>query len=234
MMIALWKPRGPTSHDIVNAVRRITGERRVGHAGTLDPLASGVLVMGIGRESTRTLDTVVRGEKEYIATIRLGATSTTDDAEGTITAHAGSTAAPPPTTARIADALRAFVGRIAQTPPVYSAVKLHGTPAHRRMRRGETVILASRMVDVHAIDVLSYAWPELQLRIVCGAGVYIRAIARDLGHTLGVGGYLTALERTRVGIYTSATAQTVEAFAAWWRDQAPHPSNQELDRSNDT
>ncbi|MBI2483145.1 tRNA pseudouridine(55) synthase TruB [Candidatus Uhrbacteria bacterium] len=223
MITAIWKPIGPTSHDIVNAIRRITGERRVGHAGTLDPLASGVLVIGIGRESTRTLDAIVRGEKEYVATIRLGATSTTDDAEGTITAYAGNTAAAPPTTTQVTDALRAFVGRIAQTPPAYSAVKLHGTPAYRRMRRGETVTLASRMVDVHAIDVLSYAWPELQLRIVCGAGVYIRAIARDLGHALGVGGYLTALERTRVGTHTHATAQTVEAFAAWWDDQ-PHPS----------
>ena len=213
-LVAIWKPRGPTSHDVINAMRRITHERTVGHAGTLDPLASGVLVIGIGREATRRLAGVVSTTKEYRAAIRLGATSTTDDAEGTITET--DTIEEPPSEDVVAVVAASFVGTIAQTPPIYSAIKIGGTPAHRRVRRGEQVVLAPRQVRIAAITILRYAWPELDLEIACGPGTYIRSLAHDIGVALHVGGYLTALERTRVGDFTKNDAITIEAFAARW------------------
>ncbi|MBI4143024.1 tRNA pseudouridine(55) synthase TruB [Candidatus Uhrbacteria bacterium] len=211
--IAIRKPKGPTSHDIVDAVRRITGERRVGHAGTLDPMASGVLVIGIGREATKHLATIVGHEKEYVARVRLGATSTTDDAEGLVSESVNQGSV---NQASIERVLPKFIGRITQTPPVYSAVKVRGKPAHRRVRGGEMVELQPRTVDIRAIDIIAYSWPSLEIRVTCGPGVYIRALARDIGQALGVGGYLTALERTRVGTYTLADALTLTAFAESW------------------
>lgn len=213
MLVAIAKPRGPTSHDIVDVVRRITGERCVGHAGTLDPMAEGVLVVGIGRAATKQLASVVGTEKEYIATIRFGATSTTDDAEGTITERSD---AVPPTLDDVTRVLPRFIGRIEQTPPVFSAIKIAGKPAHRRVRRGEDVRLAPRTVTIHSIDIRSYAWPDLTLHITCGAGTYIRALARDLGNALGVGGHLIALTRTRVGPYVLEEALTLDALHEHW------------------
>ncbi|MDP3771408.1 MAG: tRNA pseudouridine(55) synthase TruB [bacterium] len=212
-IVAIWKSKGPTSHDVVDAVRRITGERRVGHAGTLDPMAEGVLVVGIGREATRQLASEVAKEKEYVASVCLGATSTTDDAEGVITETQN---AERKMQNDIEDALKRFIGHIQQVPPMYSAVKIKGTPAHRRMRRGEEVHLTPRVVDITLIDLLRYEWPQLELRVVCGPGTYIRALARDIGERLGVGGYLTALTRTRVGTHTEATALTLEEFRTRW------------------
>ena len=209
--IAIWKPKGPTSHDIVDAVRRITGEQRVGHAGTLDPMAEGVLVIGIGREATKQLATIVGHEKEYIATIRLGATSTTDDAEGEMTENPNAKIQMP-NREDIERVLPRFIGLISQQPPAYSALKIRGVPAHRRVRRGEEVTLAPREVTIRTIDVLAYAWPTLDLRVTCGPGVYIRALARDIGAALGCGGYLTALARTRVGTFMKESAQTLEQF----------------------
>ncbi|MDO8599692.1 MAG: tRNA pseudouridine(55) synthase TruB, partial [bacterium] len=215
--------KGPTSHDIVDAVRRITGERRVGHAGTLDPMAEGILVIGIGRDATKQLANEVAKEKEYVATVRLGATSTTDDAEGEIEISDSKIQISDSDIKRI---LPQFIGRIEQVPPVYSAVKVRGTPAHRRVRKGENVTLAPRIVEIRSIEVLRYEWPlarrslgeggELELRIVCGPGTYIRSLARDVGRALGVGGYLIALSRTRIGAYTRDTALTIEQFQAQW------------------
>lgn len=228
-MIAIWKPKGPTSHDIVDAVRRVTGERRVGHAGTLDPMAEGILVVGIGRAATKQLDDVVQKEKEYVATIRLGATSTTDDAEGEVREIRSSELGARGETPVAKDALEAvltrFIGRIDQIPPTYSAVKIRGRPAHRRARRGEPVTLRPRTVEIRAIELLRYEWPELDLRVVTGPGVYIRALARDVGHALGVGGYLAALTRTRVGDFTKARALTLAAFATRYRTALPENSN---------
>ncbi|MDO8598580.1 MAG: tRNA pseudouridine(55) synthase TruB [bacterium] len=241
--LAIWKPKGPTSHDIVDAVRRITGERRVGHAGTLDPMAEGILVIGIGREATRKLAEVVGQEKEYMAIVQFGATSTTDDAEGAITptlslrgangdeAIPGSGVTAFPSVARddIEKTLQQFIGHIEQVPPAYSAVKVRGKPAHRRARRGEVVTLQPRTVEIKAIELLEYTPPPtpplqegerpgatLKLRVVCGPGTYIRALARDIGAALGVGGYLTALTRMRVGTYTKDTALTIEQFRMQW------------------
>ncbi|MBI4434927.1 tRNA pseudouridine(55) synthase TruB [Candidatus Uhrbacteria bacterium] len=221
-ILAIWKPKGPTSHDVVDAVRRITGERRVGHAGTLDPAAEGVLVIGIGREATKHLANEVAKEKEYVATIRLGAESTTDDSEGEIT--------PPPShspshregekvgvgRSAIERVLPHFVGHISQVPPAYSAVKLKGTPAYKLARRGRVPELKPRTVEIKEIELLESNGALLTLRVVCGPGTYIRSLARDIGHALGVGGYLTNLTRTRVGTYTKATALTLEEFRDRW------------------
>lgn len=195
-IIAVYKPKGPTSHDIIDEIRRITGERRVGHAGTLDPLARGILVIGIGREATKQLYVVVKKEKEYIAEIMFGAESSTDDAEGEKTQW---NVKEPPSREIIEKALAKFIGKISQTPPVFSAVKIKGKAAYRRMRKGEKIELKPRAVEIKSIEMLQYKWPILKLRIVTGPGVYIRALARDLGQALDVGGYLSDLERIRVG-----------------------------------
>ncbi len=202
-IFAVWKPKGPTSHDIVNEVRRVTGERRVGHAGTLDPLAEGVLVVAVGREATKKLASVVKKEKEYIAAIEFGKTSDTDDAAGNIKEVGLPKEVPLP---KIESILKKFTGEILQTPPAYSAVKVAGRPAHRRVRGGERVELKPRKVVVREIEVLKYDWPRLTIRVVTGPGVYIRALARDLGRALGTGGYLKELTRTRVGQFTKEKA----------------------------
>jgi len=196
-----------TSHDVVNRVRKITGERRVGHGGTLDPLAEGVLIVGIGREATKILGTFQRGQdKVYRAVVRLGAVSETDDAEGPVTVKTGIA---PPSVSQIREALRRFEGVMEQVPPRYSAVKVKGQPAYRRMRRGESVSLPPRQIRIDRIDFLSYEWPDVVIRIHSASGAYIRSLARDLGVVLGTGGYLARLVRERVGLYTIEDAASL-------------------------
>ena len=201
-LVAIYKPKGITSHDVINHLRRITGEQRIGHAGTLDPLAEGVLVVGIGREATKRLGEIKAKEKEYIAEIRLGMESTTGDEEG------GKREVLPkqiPTQEDVEKAARKFEGEIEQAPPIYSAIKVGGKPAYRYARAGKKVELLARRVLIKKIEILSYEWPFLKLRAVTGPGVYIRALARDLGRALGTAGYSTDLERVRVGEFTKAT-----------------------------
>lgn len=202
-IFAVYKPKGPTSHDIVAEIRKRTGEKTVGHAGTLDPLASGVLVVGVGRDATKKLHEVVRAEKEYIADIKLGEESTTDDAEGAKTEVQVITE---PNKEEVKGALKHFVGEIMQTPPQYSALKVGGRPAYKFARKGKVAPLLPRKVFVKEIELLEYAWPHLKIRVVTGPGVYIRALARDLGRALKVGGYLSDLERTRVGDFKKEDA----------------------------
>lgn len=208
-ILAIWKPRGPTSHDIVDEVRKITGERRVGHAGTLDPLAEGVLVVGVGREATRKLAEIVAKEKEYVATARLGMTSTTDDEEGIKERVA---VARKPTRSNVGAVLKQFTGVIQQAPPVYSAVKVKGKAAYARARRGERLSLKPRTAEIKRIAVIAYRWPILKLRVVTGPGVYIRALARDIGAALGTGGYLASLTRTRVGRFSRSNSVTLDTL----------------------
>jgi tRNA pseudouridine55 synthase len=210
-IFAVYKSKGPTSHDIVDRIRRITGERRVGHAGTLDPLASGVLVIAVGRESTKKLNEIVAKEKEYIADIKLGEESSTDDEEGEKIVK---TVQAIQDIKIVEDTVKSFVGKIMQVPPVYSAIKIKGKPAHRLARRGEDVKLEAREVEIKELEILGYEWPVLKLRVVTGPGVYIRALARDIGRELGVGGYLYELERTRVGEYDKNSALTIEDFSS--------------------
>ena len=205
-IFAVYKPIGMTSPDVVQAVRHATGERRVGHAGTLDPLAEGVLVVGVGRESTRLLASVVAHEKEYRALVILGAPSPTEDREGEKFAREVPAS---PARSVVEEACARFVGEIAQVPSAYSAVKVHGKEAYKRARRGEAFVLGPRRVLIKSITVLRYAYPELELLVTTGPGVYIRALARDIGEALGTGAYLGGLVRTRVGEYRAEDAVRV-------------------------
>lgn len=197
------KPSGWTSHQVVGRCRRIFGTRKVGHAGTLDPMATGVLLVGVNR-ATRLLGHLMLTEKEYVATIRLGVSTHTDDAEGEITAARGCA---PIDDVTLRSALQRFTGAIEQVPSSVSAIKVDGKRAYARVRAGEEVALPARSVIVHEFTLLgsepAYAEDrtvlDLEVRVRCSSGTYIRALARDLGATLGCGGHLTALRRTRVG-----------------------------------
>lgn len=205
-LLNINKPSGPTSHDVVARCRRLLPRKtRVGHAGTLDPFATGVLVVCVG-PATRLADDVADAAKQYVAEVTFGATSTTDDVEGEITP---SGAAPPGRT-EIENALKPLVGRIQQAPPAYSAVHVDGQRAYKLARAGQQVELAHRTVDVHAIELMEFSGAIARLRIDCGKGVYIRALARDLGQSLGCGAYCSALTRTRIGQFTLETAAKLD------------------------
>jgi len=197
------KPAGPTSFAVVAGVRRRAGRKiKVGHAGTLDPFARGVLVICLG-PATRLASYVQAAPKRYLATITLGATSATDDVEGPITPNPK---AEPPAEPVVRNAAGRFVGPIQQVPPAFSAVHVDGRRAYKLARKGRTPDLPARGVTVHAIDVVRYAWPLLEIDVRCGSGTYIRSLARDVGAALGVGGYCSSLTRTEVGPFTLAHA----------------------------
>jgi tRNA pseudouridine55 synthase len=197
------KPGGITSHDVVSRVRKLAGTRKVGHAGTLDPMATGLLVLGID-SSTRLLTYLVGLDKEYYATIRLGFATTTDDAEGEPTGPV--TEKVDFTAEQIAAAIRPLTGAIEQIPSSVSAIKVDGRRSYDRVREGEEVVLKARAVTVSAFEVLERRGAELDVRVECTSGTYIRALARDLGASLGVGGHLTALRRSRVGPFDVSDA----------------------------
>ncbi|WP_341942420.1 tRNA pseudouridine(55) synthase TruB [Microbacterium sp. LWH10-1.2] len=209
------KPAGLTSHDVVARTRRAFGTRKVGHAGTLDPMATGLLVVGI-EGATRLLTYIVGADKTYVATIRLGQTTGTDDADGEIIVQAPSDAWADVTEERIADGIRSLTGRISQVPSSVSAIKVDGRRAYDRVRAGEEVVLAAREVTVSRFDVLARRDGEgvidLDVIVDCSSGTYIRSLARDLGSGLGVGGHLTALRRTRVGDFDVADAVGIDAL----------------------
>jgi tRNA pseudouridine55 synthase len=209
-LVIVDKPAGWTSHDVVGKLRRLAGTRRVGHAGTLDPMATGVLIIGV-EKATRLLGHLALTEKSYDAVIRLGQSTNTDDAEGEITATS-------PASGVTEEDLRAAVadlsGPIEQIPPQVSAIKVDGRRAYKRVRDGEEVALRARPVTVYdfALGDLRYHGDLLDVSatITCSSGTYIRALARDLGAALGVGGHLSYLRRTRVGPYDLAQARTIE------------------------
>ncbi len=205
-LVIVDKPAGMTSHDVVARIRRLAGTRRVGHAGTLDPMATGVLVVGVER-ATRLLTYVIGSRKAYTATIRLGQTTVTDDAEGEVLSRVPTDDV---TDAAIRAGLTALTGEIDQVPTAVSAIKVDGRRAYARVRAGEDVVLAARRVTVYRLDVLdirrSPGVVDDDVDVECSSGTYIRAIARDLGAALGVGGHLTALRRTAVGGFTLADA----------------------------
>jgi len=209
--LALNKPLGLTSHDCVAKVRRSLRQKRVGHAGTLDPAATGVLAIAVGR-ATRLLQ-FLPGDKIYRATIRLGQTTTTDDLEGELLAQ---TSAAHLSRATVTAALQAFVGQLQQIPPNFSAVQIQGQRLYHLARQGAAIAAPPRPVVVHRIDMLAWRTgetPELDVEIHCGAGTYIRAIARDLGQALQVGGTLAALARTVSSGFTLAECCTLEELA---------------------
>jgi tRNA pseudouridine55 synthase len=211
-LVVVDKPAGMTSHDVVARVRRLAGTRKVGHAGTLDPMATGVLLVGVNR-ATRLLGHLMLTEKAYDATVRLGASTTTDDAEGEVLG-----AAPVDQLSEVAvrEAAAGFVGELLQRPSAVSAVKVDGRRAYARVRAGEDVSLPARPVTVHSLLVEDVRRADghldVDVSVRCSSGTYIRAIARDLGAALGVGGHLTVLRRTAVGPFDLAAAHTLEAL----------------------
>ncbi len=211
-LLVVDKPTGLSSHGVVGRVRRLSGTRKVGHAGTLDPMATGVLVLGLNR-GTRLLHYLVGADKEYRATVRLGVTTTTDDADGEVL---GSTDAAGLGDRDVVTAAEAFVGEIEQVPSAVSAVKVAGKRAYARVRAGEQVHLEPRRVTVSSFEVVdvSAVGPclDVDVRVACSSGTYVRALARDLGSALGVGGHLTGLRRTRVGPFTLAEARPLDAL----------------------
>jgi tRNA pseudouridine55 synthase len=212
-LVVVDKPPGLTSHDVVGRCRRIFSTRKVGHAGTLDPMATGVLVIGVER-ATKILGLLTTATKSYAATIRLGQSTTTDDADGEIVAV---TSAEAVTDAAIDGAIAALRGEIRQIPSAVSAVKVGGKRAYRLAREGQTVELAARTVRVDRFEVLSTRRGEsvvdVDVEVDCSSGTYIRALARDVGAALGVGGHLTALRRTRVGRFGLEQARTLDQLA---------------------
>ncbi|MEU9822755.1 tRNA pseudouridine(55) synthase TruB [Pseudonocardia alni] len=212
-LVIVDKDRGLTSHDVVGKLRRIMGTRKVGHAGTLDPMATGVLVVGIER-ATKLLGHLSLDTKAYTATVRLGQATDTDDAEGTLVGE------PVPVDAddaALRAAMAALTGDIMQVPSAVSAVKIDGKRAYQRVRDGETVEIPARPVTVSAFELLAVRregpWCDLDVAVDCSSGTYVRALARDLGAALGSAGHLTALRRTRVGPFTLEHARTVEQLA---------------------
>lgn len=213
-ILIVAKPAGPTSHDIVALVRRLAATKRVGHGGTLDPFASGVLPLFLGH-GTRVVEYHLGDRKAYRATVCFGAASTTDDLEGELTPATG----PAPTREAVEAALPGLTGTISQRPPAYSAIKVAGRRAYALARAGETVELASREVTIHSFDLVS--WDETDpdrpiavLDVVCSAGTYIRALARDLGEGLGSAAYLGALTRTASGPFTLDAATPLDEIRA--------------------
>jgi len=213
-IVVVDKPAGITSHDVVSRCRRIFSTRKVGHAGTLDPMATGVLVIGIER-ATKILGLITATEKSYSATIRLGRSTTTDDAEGEVLQDIP--VADDLTDDAILTGVAALRGEIAQRPSAVSAIRVGGKRAYQLAREGEHVELAARSVRIERFDVLAVRrngpFVDLDVEVDCSSGTYIRALARDLGSGLGVGGHLTALRRTRVGGYGLEHARTLEELA---------------------
>lgn len=201
------KPAGPTSHDVVDIARRALGERRVGHLGTLDPFAKGLLVLVVGR-ATRLAPFAAEWPKTYEGVIRLGITTDTDDLTGSVVATAPWTGITP---AQLAAVIGSFRGAYDQRPPAYSAVKIEGERAYRRARRGETVAPEPRPVEIRELELVEAAVPDLQFRATVSAGTYLRSLARDIGAKLGCGAHLTALRRTAVGPLRLADAVAPEA-----------------------
>ena len=207
----IYKPKGATSFDVVQQIKRLTGEKKVGHAGTLDPLAEGVLIMGVGRESTKKLRFILEEDKEYIAEIKLGYYSTTDDEEGEKKKVEVKNW---PTIEEIKKVTKTFIGDIIQISPAYSAIKIQGERAYKKARRGEKFTRPPRIVTIKEIEILEYNiplaeknnvslenCPILKIKTIVGSGTYIRSLAREIGEKLNTGGYLTSLTRTRIGNY---------------------------------
>lgn len=205
-LVVVDKSPGMTSHDVVSRVRRLAGTRKVGHAGTLDPMATGVLVLGVDR-ATRLLGHLMLTEKAYDATVRLGVGTTTDDAEGEVTSTSATDGLDPDD---VRTELARFVGEIEQVPTAVSAIKVDGKRAYARVRDGEQVELKARPVTIHELVVHDVSLPDVRISVRCSSGTYIRAIARDLGAALGVGGHLTALRRTAVGPFDLGVSRTLD------------------------
>ncbi|MGH9174358.1 MAG: tRNA pseudouridine(55) synthase TruB, partial [Vicinamibacterales bacterium] len=224
-ILVIDKPAGMTSHDVVGRIRRMVGMKRVGHGGTLDPFATGLLVIAVGR-ATRMLQHVQDSDKGYRAHVVLGASTDTADVDGVLLTSSSRDEWPAVDDLR--SVLGAFVGRIDQTPPAFSAIKIGGRKLYEMARAGEPIDVPTRAVTIHAIDIVSYDPPDLFLDIHCGKGTYVRALARDIGERLGTAAYCHALRRTNSGRFCLADAWTLDELAAidireQWPAVALHP-----------
>lgn len=199
-ILFIKKPPGPTSHDIVDQVRKITHEKRIGHTGTLDPFAEGLLIVLVGRKTTKRQSEFMKLDKEYVATLRLGQETDTGDLTGkSLPRH--SRGEEEISLDQIQKVIKSFIGQNEQIPPAYSAIKIKGRKAYEFARKGEKVDLKPRTIQIHEIKVLDYTWPLLVIKIHCSSGTYIRALARDLGRAVGCGAYVEKLVRTKIGPY---------------------------------
>lgn len=206
---AIYKPIGMTSFDVIHSLRKITNIKKIGHAGTLDPEAEGVLIVGFTREGTKQLRYFENTKKQYLAQIRLGYKSTTFDKEGKLKKI---NTDKKPKISEIKNVLKKFIGKIDQMPPIYSAIKIKGIPAYKYARKGLDIKLKKRKVNIDKILVINYKWPILKIKIDCQKGVYIRSLANDIGKMLGTGAYLKSLTRTASGNFTIEKSLSLENF----------------------
>lgn len=214
------KPQGLTSHDVVAKIRRLAKEKKVGHAGTLDPMATGILVVCMGL-ATRLSDFAMHSNKRYLATVRLGAETDTYDAEGAITAEYPLDSI---TCESVSDCLSQFVGDIQQVPPMYSAIKVGGKKLYEMAREGNSIEREPRNVTIHELTIARCELPEVELDVLCGSGTYIRSLAYDLGRVAGVGGHLIALRRVTSGAFTIEDAVSLDTLTSDnWRDYLIEP-----------
>ncbi len=205
------KPIGPTSHDMVDRLRRITGVKKIGHAGTLDPFASGLLITAIGREATREISKFVKLDKTYIADLRLGATSDTHDRTGEIQLRIKNEKLKIDNIVKILDE---FIGKQMQTPPMFSAKKINGQRLYKLARKGVEIEREAVPIEIFSIKFLEYEWPNLKIKIHCSSGTYIRSLAHDIGEKLDCGAYLEELKRTRIGKYKLEDAVDLDKIKA--------------------
>lgn len=222
-ILLIDKEAGWTSFDVVAKIRNITGEKKVGHAGTLDPFATGLLIILVGKAATKRQAEFMKMDKEYEATLELGKVSTTGDLEGIITPYSHSGLDPesrehtkrkeqPDSCFRrndIQEVLKKFIGEIEQVPPTYSAIKVKGKRAYELARKGIEPELKPRKVKIYDIKILNYTWPFLTIRVKCSSGTYIRSLAKDIGEALGTGAYLKELQRTRIGKFSVKDAKSI-------------------------
>ncbi|MCD6109596.1 tRNA pseudouridine(55) synthase TruB [bacterium] len=204
-LINIYKPKGMTSFDVIRFLRKQTGIKKIGHIGTLDPSATGVLVIAIG-QATKLIEFMMDHDKKYEAEILLGKRSSTYDSEGEILEGDSQK----PSNARVSKVINSFIGKTEQVPPVYSALKMGGKPAYKRARAGEEIKMKKRKIIIYSIDLEDYSYPLIKLKIYCGTGTYIRSLANDIGEKLGVGAYLSSLTRTSVGNFSNNRSFTLE------------------------
>lgn len=207
MIIPINKPAGITSHTVVNKLRKFYGIKKIGHAGTLDPFATGVLILLVGRESTKRSDEFMKQDKIYRTKLKLGYISDTYDKDGVIQEY---NIQKVPTRSEIEDIIASFIGEIRQIPPMYSAIKINGKKMYELARKGQSIDIPPRLVNIYNIDILDYTYPYLTLDIACSSGTYIRSLGYDIGMKLGTGAYLEELERRQSGEFTIENCYTLD------------------------
>ena len=209
MIIPINKPAGITSHTVVNKLRKFYGIKKIGHAGTLDPFATGVLILLVGRESTRRSDEFMKQDKIYRTKLKLGYISDTYDKDGVIQEY---NVKKVPTSSEIESIIASFIGEISQIPPMYSAIKINGKKMYELARKGQTIDIPPRLVNIYNIDILDYTYPYLTLDIACSSGTYIRSLGYDIGMKLGTGAYLEELERRQSGEFNIDNCYTLDTL----------------------